>query len=198
MERAYQRTRPRNQYQAKLEQAESAVGKSVEIEQMSENEILTVNQLLAQVEEAAAATTAVIEKCSQEEWETAVAEEKRTVGVVLHHIAYAIPFVVDWACNLARGEGAPPVTYDDVHALNHQHAEAQANVDPAATLALLQSNAQAAQEQLSQLTDADLQVSATFPLIGGQAITTQQMVQWFLVNHAHNHLETIHNTIGGQ
>lgn len=165
---------------------------------MSKNETLTVEQLLAQVEEATAATTAVIEKCSQEEWETAVAEEKRTVGVVLHHIAYAIPFVVEWATNLAQGNGAPAISYDDIHGLNHQHAEAHTNVNAVTTLTLLQSNAQAAQEQLSQLTDADLQVSATFPLIGGQAITTQQMVQWFLVNHAHNHLETIHNTIGGK
>lgn len=163
---------------------------------MSKNETLTVEQLLAQVEEATAATTAVIEKCSQEEWETAVAEEKRTVGVVLHHIAYAIPFVVDWAYNLARGEGAPPVTYGDVHALNHQHAAAQAGVDPATTLALLQTNNRAAQAQLGQLSDADLQVSAAFSLIGGQEISAQQMVQWFLVNHAHNHLAAVHNTLG--
>ncbi len=165
---------------------------------MSENDILTVKQLLAQVEEAVAATTAVIQKCSEEAWGTAVPEEERTVGVVLHHIAYAIPFVVEWASNLAQGEGAPAISYDDIHGMNHQHAEAQANVGKATTLALLQSNAQAAQAQLSQLTDADLQVSATFPLIGGQAISTQQMVQWFLVNHAHNHLEVIHNTIGGK
>lgn len=163
---------------------------------MSADEILTVGQLLAQVEEAATATTAVIEKCSEANWKTAVPEEERTVGVVLHHIAYAIPFVVAWACKLAQGEGAPAISYEDIHGLNHQHAKAQANVDKATTLALLHTNAQAAQEQLSQLTDADLQVAATFPLIGGQAITTQQMVQWFLVNHAHNHLATIHKALG--
>lgn len=112
---------------------------------MSSDVILTVAQLLAQVEEAAAATSAVIEKCSEEEWETVVADEERTVGVVLHHIAYAFPFVVEWASQLAWGEGAPAVTYDDVHAINHQHAAAQANVAPAATLALLQANASTAQ-----------------------------------------------------
>lgn len=163
---------------------------------MSSDGILTVAQLLAQVEEATAATTAVIEKCSEEEWETAVANEERTVGLVLHHIAYAYPFVVDWACQLARGEGAPAITYDDVHALNHQHATAQANVAPAATMTLLQTNASAARKQLGQLTDADLQVSAHFPLIGGKPISVQQMVQWFLVNHALNHIAAIHNTIG--
>lgn len=171
---------------------------SKEAKRMNAGDILTVEQLLAQVEEAAASTTAVIEKCSEAEWGTAVLEEQRSVGVVLHHIAYAIPFVVEWATNLAQGEGASAISYDDIHGMNQQHAEAQASIDKAATLTLLQTNAQAAQEQLSQLTDADLQVSATFPLIGGQAITTQQMVQWFLVNHAHNHLEAIHNTIGGK
>ena len=162
---------------------------------MRSDGILTVEQLLAQVEEATAATTAVIEKCREVEWSTAVPDEKRTVGVVLHHIAYAYPFAVEWACQLVRGEGAPAVTYNDVHAINHQHAEAQTNVDPATTLALLQTNAKAAQEQLEQLTDADLQLSASLPLIGGQEISVQQMVQWFLVNHAHNHLAAIHKTI---
>jgi hypothetical protein len=98
---------------------------------------------------------------------------------------------------LAWGEGVPTLSYDDVHVLNHQHAEAQANVDPAATLALLKSNAQAAQAQIGQLSDADLQVSTPFPLIGGQPISVQQMVQWFLVNHAHNHIAAIHKTLGG-
>jgi hypothetical protein len=139
----------------------------------------------------------VIGKCSPQDWETVVAEEERTVGVVLHHIAYAYPFAVDWAYQLAWGEGVPTVSYDDVHVLNHQHAEAQANVDPAATLALLKSNAQAAQAQIGQLSDADLQDSTPFPLIGGQPISVQQMVQWFLVNHAHNHIAAIHKTIGG-
>jgi hypothetical protein len=165
---------------------------------MSTNEILTVKQLQAQVEEAAAATTAVIEKCSAEAWAAAVPEEERTAGVVLHHIAYAIPFVVDWACDLAHGAGAPAIGFDDIHAMNHQHAEAQAGVDPAATLALLQTNARAAQEQLGRLSDADLQVAAPFALLDGQEITAQQMVQWFLVNHAHNHLQAVHNAVGGE
>jgi hypothetical protein len=165
---------------------------------MSSDEVLTVAQLLAQVEEATAVVTAVVEGCSEGDWVTAVAEEGRTVGVVLHHIAYAYPFVVEWACNLAQGEGTPAVSYDDIHAINHQHAEAQADVDPAATLALLKSNAQAVQEQIGQLSDADLQVSAPFPLIGGQPISVQQMVQWFLVNHAHNHVAAIHKAFGGK
>ena len=162
---------------------------------MNDNDFLTVAQLLAQVEEATAATTAVIEKCSEVDWETAVPEEERTVGVVLHHIAFAIPLVVEWACNLAKGEGTPAISLEEIHAFNHQHAEAQANVDAATTLALLQSNSQSTQAQLSQLTDADLQVAAAFSMMGGQEITVQQMVQWFLVNHAHNHLAAIHNTL---
>jgi hypothetical protein len=163
---------------------------------MSSDGILTVEQLLAQVEEATAATMAVIEKCSEGEWGTAVAEEDRTVGVVLHHIAYAFPFVVEWACKLAQGEGTPAIRYDDIHAINHQHATAQANVDPAATLALLKTNAAAAKDLLGQLSDADLQISANFPLIGGQPISVQQMVQWFLVNHAHNHITVVHKALG--
>lgn len=162
---------------------------------MSHQEILTIDQLISQLEGATAATTAVIKKCSEADWQTVVSEEQRSVGVVCHHIAYAYPFVVDWACQLAGGEGVPPITYDDVHALNHQHAEAQVNVDRAATLALLEANTAVAKEKLGALSDADLQTSAPFPLIGGQPIKVQQMVQWFLINHAHNHLEAINQSL---
>ena len=146
---------------------------------MSSDEKLTVTQLLAQVADATDKTAVVIEKCRTDQWQIHVPDEGRTAGVVLHHIAYAYPFVVDWACQLARGEGAPAVSYEDVHALNHQHAEAQADVDAAETLALLKTNAAAAQAELRQLSDAELQVEAPLPLIGGQTVTAQQMVQWF-------------------
>ena len=162
---------------------------------MSTTEILTVEQLLAQIDEATAATTAVIENCSEVDWGTAVAEEERPVGVVLHHIANVYPIVADMACQLARGEELPLITYEDVHALNHQHAEAQANVDKAATLAFLNESTAEAKAKLGALSDADLQTSAPLPLIGGQEITTQQMVQWFLINHAHNHIEAIQKTL---
>ena len=165
---------------------------------MNPEEKLTVKQLLAQVAEAAAATAAVLEKCAEAHWQTMVPVEERTVGVVLHHIAFAMPVVAQWAGELAGGQGAPGVSFDDVHALNAQHAADQAKVDAAATLSLLQTNAAAVQAQLGQLADADLQVSAPFPLLGGQPITAQQMVQGFLVNHAHNHLAAIHQVIGGK
>jgi hypothetical protein len=158
---------------------------------------LTVEQLLTQVDAATAATADIVEKCTAGQWQMVVADEERTVGVVLHHIAYAYPFVVDWAVGLARGEGTPAVSYAEVHAINQQHAEAQANVDSAATLALLKTHAAAAAEKLGQLSDADLQTSAAFALIGGQPISAQQIVQWFLVNHTHNHLAAIHDTLGG-
>lgn len=164
---------------------------------MNPEEKLTVKQLLAQVAEAAAATAAVIEKCDEAQWLTLVPEEERNAGVVLHHIAFAMPLVAQWAIDLAGGQGAPDVSFDAVHALNAQHAADQAQVEPAATLALLKTNAAAVQTQLGQLADADLQVSAPFPLLDGQPITAQQMVQGLLINHAHNHLAAIHQAIGG-
>lgn len=165
---------------------------------MSENEKLTVKQLLAQVNEAAEATAAVIEKCSAEQWQMIVPEEERTAGVVLHHIVFAMPLVAQWANQLAHDQGAPGVSFDDIHALNAQHAAEQAQVEAATTLALLKTNAAAAKAQLESLTDAELQITAPFALLDGQEISAQQMVQWFLVNHAHNHLATIHQAIGGK
>lgn len=165
---------------------------------MSDNQILTVEELIKQIKKAMQATQSVIVNCTDEQWGAGVQDEEgaRTVGVICHHIVYAIPFVVEWAVQLAQGEGSPTITYDDVHALNHQHAEAQAAVDQATTLALLQTNLAMAQEKLGVLSDADLQKAAPFQLIGGQLISVQQMVQWFMINHAHNHIETIMKTTG--
>jgi uncharacterized damage-inducible protein DinB len=154
-----------------------------------------VQQLVSQIEAATATVAAAIEACSDEEWRIVIGNEGRSVGVVFHHITYAYPFVVDWALKLAAGEGLPAVSYDDIHALNHQHAEAHAAVDQATTLAELQANGAAAVRELGQLSDEVLAVSTPFALIGGQAITVQQVVEWFLINHAHNHLSAINETL---
>lgn len=117
---------------------------------MTAAESLTVSQLLSQIDAATSAAAAVIEGCTDDQWGTVVADENRTVGVVCHHIGYAYPFVVDWALQVARGEGAPAVSYDDVHALNHQHAEAQGTVDKEAALAQLHENTKSAREKLAR------------------------------------------------
>lgn len=162
---------------------------------MNTAEILTVETLLVQIQTAAEAVQAVIEGCSQEQWQLVVANEERSIGIVCHHIAFAYPLIADWACHLARGEALPSITFDDVHALNHQHAENAAFVDAATTLALLQTNTVAVKERLDRLSDSSLQQTAPFPLIGGQDISVQQIVQQFLIDHTYEHLDAIRKTI---
>lgn len=162
---------------------------------MNTSTTVTVEQLVQQIEDVTTAVVNAIETCRDDQWHIVIGSEGRSVGVVFHHIAYAYPFVVEWATKLATGAGLPAVTYDDVHALNHQHAESHATVNRTTTLAALQTNGAAAVEQIGRLNNADLAISTPFALIGGQPITVQQVIEWFLINHAHNHLSAINETL---
>ncbi len=154
-----------------------------------------VEVLVAQIEAVNEKVTAVAAACTPAQWQTVVPEEERTVGVVFHHIAFAYPFIGKWASKVANGEALPQLTYDDIHNLNHQHAQGNKAVTQAETVALLGENVTAVCAQIRALQDEQLAKTAPFALIGNQEINAQQVIEWFLLNHANNHLEAIQETL---
>lgn len=162
---------------------------------MTTDQTTDVNSLAAQVDAVTAIVARAIEACDDEQWQIVIGSEGRSVGVVFHHIASAYPLIAGWAVDIARGADLPAVSFDDIHAMNHQHAEAHANVDRATTLALMSANGAAVHEMLAPLSDADWQATAPFALVDGPGISTAQMVEWFLINHAQGHLNAINEAL---
>jgi len=45
------------------------------------------------------------------------------------------------------------------------------------------------------LNDEQLQMKAPFALVGSKDISTRQVVEWFALNHARNHLKAIQSAL---
>ena len=61
------------------------------------------------------------EKLSNEEWQTFVDGDGRSVGVVIHHVASSYPIEVELAQTLASGKPISDVTKDVVDELNDEY-----------------------------------------------------------------------------
>ena len=62
-------------------------------------------------------------------------------------------------------------------------------------MALLHNNTRITIDKLSGLSDEDLSISAPFEMAEGGSITTVQVIEWFLIGHAHGHLGEIQETL---
>ncbi len=150
-----------------------------------------VKALVEKLETAVDTVITAAEQFTDEQWQTDIPDEGGSVGMVTHHIASGIAPIMDWAMKVAQGEELPPFTREALHQYNANHAQKHANPNQAETIVLLRENKAAAAQRLNSLNDAHLSQALPFALADGQEISTQQMVEWFIINHCHNHLKNI-------
>jgi hypothetical protein len=155
-----------------------------------------VKSLVERLETAVSTVISTARQLTAEQWQTIVPEEERSVGTVIHHIAFSIEPVANWVLDVAHGRGLPPFSREALHRFNADHAEKNANPDQATTIALMQHQLSDATQKINSLSDEELTRTLPFELIGGQEISGQKMVEWFTINHCHNHLKTIQEALG--
>jgi len=134
-----------------------------------------------------------IAACTEADWRRVCAGEKRTVGVVAHHIATVEGTFVGFLQAFRAGEhGAPNISPEAVDQMNAEHAAAFATVGKPETLDLLRQNGTALTDLLAALDDAQLaQVAGVF---GGHELRVEQVVEWVLIGHFQEHLASIRAT----
>src|SRR5262252_10387911 len=94
--------------------------------------------LAVRIEEGAAGLAAFAQGLSDPEWHTPIsATDRRTVGVIIHHVASMYPIEIDLARAVAGGKSVSEVTWQAVAQLNAKHAHDNAQVSKAAALELL-------------------------------------------------------------
>jgi hypothetical protein len=155
--------------------------------------------LAERIEAGAAGLAAFAEALSDKEWNTAVQESggrSRTVGVIVHHVASVYPIEVDLARAIAHGKAVTDVTWDVVAQLNGKHAEDNADVTKAGTLALLKQNSREAAEAVRTFTDHELDTAAPFSLSFGAPVTAQFVIEDHALRHSWHHLARIRKTLG--
>jgi hypothetical protein len=152
-------------------------------------------QLASRLEELTDAFIAVVEPCTDAQWQASAPNEGCSVGVLVHHIASVAPLVAGWAAQIAHEGVAPTVTMDMVHEDNAQHATQHAAPNKAQTLELLRHNTAEAARIIRSLNDDQLARMAPLPLFGGQPTSAQVIIEMILLGHLqgypHSHQPSI-------
>ena len=155
--------------------------------------------LADRIEEGAAGLAAFAEGLSEAEWRTPMSgsgRDRRSVGVLVHHVASVYPIEIDLARAIASGKAVTDVTWEVVAKLNDNHAHEQSGVTKAAALELLRRNSREAAAAVRAFTDDELDRAAPFSLSFGAPVTAQFVVEDHALRHSWHHLARIRTALG--
>jgi len=178
-----------------------ASGSTTKVEAQPMEEIASrshrAEALAARIEEGAAGLAAFVEGLSEAEWRTPVtARDRRSVGVIVHHVASMYPIEIDVARVIASGKPVLDVTWEVVAQLNAKHAQDSAQVSKSAALELLRQNSREAATAVRALTDLELDNTAPFSLSFGAPVTAQFVIEDHAMRHSWHHLAAIRKALG--
>ncbi len=153
--------------------------------------------LASRIEEGAAGLATFAAGLSSAEWRAPMsAKDRRTVGVIVHHVASMYPIEIDLARALASRKGSPEVTWELVAEINSKHAQEQAGVTKAAALELLRRNSREAAAAVRAFTGEELDGVAPVGLSFGAPVTAQFIIEDHALRHSWHHLAGIRRTLG--
>jgi hypothetical protein len=155
-------------------------------------------ELLAdRIEEGAAVLAAFAKGLSEKEWRAPVsATDRRSAGVIVHHVASMYPIEIDVARAVANGKAVTDVTWDVVAELNAKHAHEHAEVTKDAALELLRRNSHEAAAAVRAFTDEELDRAVPFSLSLGAPVTAQFVIEDHALRHSWHHLARIRTALG--
>ncbi len=152
--------------------------------------------LASRIEEGVADLAAFVEGLSEAEWRTPVSgTDRRSIGVIVHHVASMYPIEIEAARSIAAGKAVTEVTWEAVAELNKQHAQQQADVTKEAALELLRRNSREAAEAVRAFTDEQLDQAAPFSLSFGAPMTAQFVIEDHALRHSWHHLARIRKAL---
>lgn len=156
------------------------------------------NDLADRLEQGARALAEFARNLTDADWQTRVPKDGRTVGVVVHHVASVYPLEIQLAQLLAGGKAIEGVTWDDVHAMNANHAAEHGSATKQEALDMLERNSVAAADAIRMLTDEELTRAAPISLYGDAPLTCQFMLEDHAVRHSYHHLGVMRAGTGGK
>jgi DinB family protein len=170
----------------------------IETETISDNRSRRAAALADRIEQGAAGLAAFAEGLSEAEWLTPVSvTDRRSVGVIVHHVASVYPVEIEVAKTIASGHAITDVTWEVINEMNAKHATGQAsNASEAsttkqATLDLLRRNSREAAAAVREFTDEQLDQAAPFSLSFGAPVTAQFVIEDHALRHSWHHLARI-------
>jgi hypothetical protein len=148
--------------------------------------------LAKRIEEGADNLATFVEDLSVSEWHLPVsATDRRSVGVIVHHVAKMYPIEIDLARTIASGKAVTDVTWEVVAQINAKHAEEQSKITRAPALELLWRNSREAAAAVRKFSDDELDQAAPLSLNEDAPMTAQFVIEDHALRHSWHHLALI-------
>ncbi len=138
---------------------------------------------------------AFVQALPEAEWRADCPNDRRTVNVVVHHVASMLPLELDLVKVLASGQPISGVTLDAVNDINAEHARAHASCGKQETLDLLRQNSELVVNAIRGLSDVELDRAAPVSLHWGAPLTAQYFIEDHPLSHAYEHLANIRGAV---
>lgn len=153
--------------------------------------------MATRLEEGASALAEFARTLTDAEWLMPFSTtDRRTIGVIVHHVASIYPLEMQLAQVLAKGQPIKDVTWDAVAQVNAGHAKDNEEPTREAAIALLARNSAEAAAGIRALTDAELATAAPVSLYGDAPLTCQFFLEDHAVRHSYHHLAKIRKALG--
>jgi len=154
--------------------------------------------LADRIEEGANGLAVFSEGLSDADWRKPMVSgtDRRTVGVIVHHVASMYPIEIGAAQAVASGKAVMDVSWDNVAQINAEHAAGNGATTKEAALDLLRKNSREAAAAVRAMKDEDLDRAAPFSLAYGAPMTTQFVIEDHALRHAWHHLARIRKALG--
>ncbi len=161
---------------------------------MASKAAIRAEDLAAQFTDVNSAIIDAIAGSSDDQWRRETASEEWPVAVVAHHVAEVQRFFAGVLRGLGEGpEDVISLTSLDIDENNAAHARQFAGVGKDETLALLERQGKELARLIGNLDETQLQQVAFS--IDGQDLTGEQVVEFGVVGHFREHLESIRATL---
>jgi hypothetical protein len=143
---------------------------------------------------------AVIEQCSDDQWNMMCAEEGESVGVVMHHIAVAYDIEVELIRATLAGEQVPGIYTDEalLHQWHAEHAQQFQYCGRDETRALLHQNGSTTASFIAGVDTEQFNVTIDIPQMvewWGQPPSIDQIIEDLIIGHPSGHLASIRTTV---
>ena len=148
-------------------------------------------ELAAQYEQVTATLLTVAEACDDAQWHTRCANEERSVGVLVHHLASFAATAPELVGHVVAGDPPPPLTQEMVDHANARHAAMYAHVGQAETLDLVRTASATTAAYIRSLSAHDLAQRTHIPFAGPGTLSVDQLISFLLIGHTLGHLSSI-------
>jgi len=163
------------------------------------NTVLTdrATALAERLDAGARALAAFAATLSDAEWRRPFGTtDKRTIGVIVHHVASIYPLEIQLAQQLAAGNAITGVTWEAVAEVNAAHAKDNPSPTKEEALDLLARNSALASAAIRALSYTELARAATVSLYEDAPLTCQFFLEDHAVRHSYHHLAKIRQSLG--